>query len=87
MTEKEASAVSKSVVVVEKAVSVSSTTPSSTWKGWLWDSADVSKEERKFLLKVGWPLTFNPTLKYLDRLTLIIVGLHPFNIRNTRNVN
>lgn len=30
------------------------TTPSSTWKGWLWDSADVSKEERRFLLKVGY---------------------------------
>jgi len=25
----------------------------SSWKGWLWDSADVSKEERKFLLKVS----------------------------------
>jgi ACS family pantothenate transporter-like MFS transporter len=34
-------------------VAVVSSTPSSRWKGWLWDSADVSKEERRFLLKVG----------------------------------
>jgi hypothetical protein len=37
----------------EKAPSVVSSTPSRSWKGWLWDSADVSKEERRFLLKVG----------------------------------
>lgn len=41
--------------MVEKAVSIASTTPPSSWKGWLWDSADVSKEERRFLLKVGCP--------------------------------
>jgi hypothetical protein len=41
-----------SATMVEKALSVTSETPSRTWKGWLWDSADVSKEERKFLLKV-----------------------------------
>jgi MFS transporter, ACS family, pantothenate transporter len=35
-----------------RAVSIASTTPSGSWKGWLWDSADVSKEERRFLLKV-----------------------------------
>jgi hypothetical protein len=35
------------------AVSIASSTPPSTWRGWLWDSADVSKEERRFLLKVG----------------------------------
>jgi ACS family pantothenate transporter-like MFS transporter len=28
--------------------------PSRSWKGWLWDSADVSKEERRFLFKVGY---------------------------------
>lgn len=39
--------------VSAKAGSVKSTTPSRTWRGWLWDSADVSKEERRFLLKVG----------------------------------
>jgi ACS family pantothenate transporter-like MFS transporter len=38
--------------MAEKAVSIAST-PSSTWKGWLWDSADVSKVERRFLLKVS----------------------------------
>lgn len=48
----------------EKTVSIASSTPESSWKGWLWDSADVSKEERRFLLKVcvttmlgpGWEL-------------------------------
>lgn len=39
--------------MAEKPASIASTTPSSSWKGWLWDSADVSKEERRFLLKVG----------------------------------
>jgi MFS transporter, ACS family, pantothenate transporter len=38
--------------VVEEAGSVASSTPSATWRGWLWDSVDVSKEERRFLLKV-----------------------------------
>ncbi|OAP54784.1 hypothetical protein AYL99_11232 [Fonsecaea erecta] len=35
-----------------KAPSVTSSTRSGTWKGWLWDSADVSKEERRLLLKI-----------------------------------
>jgi ACS family pantothenate transporter-like MFS transporter len=39
--------------MAEKAASIASTTPSISWRGWLWDSADVSKEERKFILKVG----------------------------------
>jgi MFS family permease len=26
--------------------------PPSRWRGWLWDSADVSKEERRFLFKL-----------------------------------
>ncbi|KAH8902258.1 retrograde regulation protein 2 [Coniochaeta sp. PMI_546] len=33
-------------------VSVVSSAPSRSWKGWLWDSAEVSKEERRFLLKI-----------------------------------
>jgi len=37
------------------AASVASSTPESSWKGWLWDSADYSKEERRFLLKVSPP--------------------------------
>jgi hypothetical protein len=53
MTGKEVSGAEKSVIVGEKEVDAASTTPSSTWKGWLWDSVDVSKEERRFLLKVG----------------------------------
>jgi ACS family pantothenate transporter-like MFS transporter len=40
--------------MAEMPVSVATTVPSSSWKGWLWDSADVSKEERRFLLKVGY---------------------------------
>jgi ACS family pantothenate transporter-like MFS transporter len=40
-------------VVFVEAASIVSSTPSSSWKGWLWDSADVSKEERRFLLKVS----------------------------------
>jgi hypothetical protein len=39
--------------IVEKEGSIASSTPSASWRGWLWDSADVSKEERRFLLKVG----------------------------------
>jgi MFS transporter, ACS family, pantothenate transporter len=39
--------------MTEKTDSVVLTTPNSTWKGWLWDSADVSKEERRFILKAG----------------------------------
>lgn len=41
--------------MAERPASIASSTPSSSWKGWLWDSADVSKEERRFLLKVGHP--------------------------------
>jgi len=40
--------------MAEKEVSVVPATSKNSWKGWLWDSADVSKEERKFLMKVGY---------------------------------
>jgi MFS transporter, ACS family, pantothenate transporter len=46
MAEKEVPTVSTTIVSAELAA------PSSTWKGWLWDSADVSKEERRLLLKL-----------------------------------
>lgn len=40
--------------MAEDAVPIGGTkTPASSWKGWLWDSADVSKEERRFLFKVS----------------------------------
>jgi hypothetical protein len=52
MAEKEVS-FAKKAVSVQKAASITSSTPSQTWRGWLWDSADVSQEERIFLLKVG----------------------------------
>ncbi|KAH6665184.1 putative pantothenate transporter liz1 [Halenospora varia] len=49
---------------------IKSTTPSSSWKGWLWDSADVSKEERKFLLKLDFTLltfgTLGMLIKWID---------------------
>jgi ACS family pantothenate transporter-like MFS transporter len=46
--------------MAEKEVAVVPLTPKNSWKGWLWDSADVSKEERKFLLKV---FCFLPSLR------------------------
>jgi hypothetical protein len=52
MAEKSEKSVAIKVASVDT-VSIASSTPSQTWKGWLWDSADVSKEERRFLLKVG----------------------------------
>ncbi|KAG0652965.1 Pantothenate transporter liz1 [Hyphodiscus hymeniophilus] len=68
-------------------VSIASSTPSATWKGWLWDSADVSKEERRFLLKVG-AVTMclfpgNPLLI----LVLLVVGLHTFDVRDAWDVD
>ncbi|KAI1613227.1 putative pantothenate transporter liz1 [Exophiala viscosa] len=52
------------------APSVASSTPSSSWKGWLWDSADVSKEERRFLLKLDFTLltfgTLGMLIKWID---------------------
>jgi len=47
------------------AVSVTSSTPSISWKGWLWDSADVSAEERRFLLKLDFTLLTFGTLGML----------------------
>ncbi|KAJ4512988.1 hypothetical protein HRR78_002835 [Exophiala dermatitidis] len=38
--------------MAEKETSVATSTPSTSWKGWLWDTVDVSKEERRFLLKI-----------------------------------
>ncbi|KAE8449068.1 hypothetical protein EG329_008656 [Mollisiaceae sp. DMI_Dod_QoI] len=49
------------------AVSVASSTPSSSWKGWLWDSADVPKEERRFLLKLDFTLLTFGTLGMLTK--------------------
>ncbi|KAK6437732.1 hypothetical protein LTR95_006076 [Oleoguttula sp. CCFEE 5521] len=44
--------------------------PPSTWRGWLWDSADVSKEERRFLLKLDASLltfgTLGMLIKWID---------------------
>ncbi|KIW67243.1 hypothetical protein PV04_06508 [Phialophora macrospora] len=54
----------------EKAPSVASSPPSRSWKGWLWDSADASKEERRFLLKLDFTLltfgTLGMLIKWID---------------------
>ncbi|KAK4687117.1 MFS transporter, ACS family, pantothenate transporter, partial [Tremellales sp. Uapishka_1] len=53
-----------------KALSICPSTRSSTWKGWLWDSADVSREERRFLLKLDFTLltfgTLGMLIKWID---------------------
>ena len=75
------------------APSVASSTPSSSWKGWLWDSADVSKEERRFLLKVGhlptisrlcshWVLKLDFTLLTFGTLGMLIKWIDTSNITN-----
>ena len=61
--------------------------PSKSWKGWLWDSADVSKEERKFLLKVG-----NTVLSFTkgpgtNQTSLSSVGLLSSGVRYAWNVD
>ncbi|PMD13703.1 MFS general substrate transporter [Hyaloscypha hepaticicola] len=52
------------------AVSVSSSTPSISWRGWLWDSTDVSAEERRFLTKLDFTLltfgTLGMLIKWID---------------------
>jgi hypothetical protein len=68
--------------MAEKAPSIASSTPSASWKGWLWDSADVSKEERRFLLKVGYL-----TMVVGFCLTKSIVGLHSVDLRHAWNVD
>ncbi|EPE33309.1 MFS general substrate transporter [Glarea lozoyensis ATCC 20868] len=56
--------------MVQKAASIASSTPSVSWRGWLWDSADVSKEERRFLLKLDFTLltfgTLGMLIKWID---------------------
>ncbi len=72
----------------DKAPSVVSSTPSRTWKGWLWDSADVSKEERRFLLKVGSLDMPNYGAKViLTQCYLTAVGLYSFDLRYPWNVD
>ncbi|KAF2658327.1 putative pantothenate transporter liz1 [Lophiostoma macrostomum CBS 122681] len=62
--------------MTEKAPSVASSTPSHSWKGWLWDSADVSKEERKFLFKL------DATLLTFGTLGMLIKWIDTSNITN-----
>ncbi|EXJ86020.1 hypothetical protein A1O1_06389 [Capronia coronata CBS 617.96] len=62
--------------MAEKAPSVASSTPSTSWKGWLWDSADVSKEERRFLLKL------DATLLTFGTLGMLIKWIDTSNITN-----
>tara|TARA_R110002003_G_scaffold325_6_gene18813 strand:- start:15542 stop:16066 length:525 start_codon:yes stop_codon:yes gene_type:complete len=62
--------------MAEKAPSVASSTPSRSWKGWLWDSADASKEERKFLFKL------DATLLTFGTLGMLIKWIDTSNITN-----
>jgi ACS family pantothenate transporter-like MFS transporter len=56
--------------------SPSSTVPSRSWRGWLWDSADSSKEERKFLFKL------DATLLTFGTLGMLIKWIDTSNITN-----
>jgi ACS family pantothenate transporter-like MFS transporter len=49
---------------------------SSSWRGWLWDSADVSKEERRFLFKL------DATLLTFGTLGMLIKWIDTSNITN-----
>ncbi|KAL2068570.1 hypothetical protein VTL71DRAFT_14907 [Oculimacula yallundae] len=51
--------------MAERPASVTSVSKVSTWRGWLWDSVDVSKEERRFLLKLDFTLLTFGTLGML----------------------
>ena len=62
--------------MTEKAPSVASATPSRSWRGWLWDSANVSKEERKFLFKL------DATLLTFGTLGMLITWIDTSNITN-----
>jgi ACS family pantothenate transporter-like MFS transporter len=62
--------------MAEKAPSVTSSTPSHSWRGWLWDSADVSKEERRFLFKL------DATLLTFGTLGMLIKWIDTSNITN-----
>ena len=77
MPEKSDIIVSSSVIDVARS---EPEVPKSSWKGWLWDSADVSKEERRFLLKVGKYIIFQSQSDLLTKCSK--AGLHTFDIRN-----
>ena len=82
MGHKETAIVSTSVIESTDA-QVAAKTPKNSWKGWLWDSADVSKEERRFLLKVCFL-----TPHYRRRVLIIFaVGLHIVDIWDAWNVD
>ncbi|KAF2022570.1 putative pantothenate transporter liz1 [Setomelanomma holmii] len=62
--------------MAKKTPSIASSTPSHSWKGWLWDSADASKEERKFLFKL------DATLLTFGTLGMLIKWIDTSNITN-----
>ncbi|KAK3208636.1 hypothetical protein GRF29_77g1471502 [Pseudopithomyces chartarum] len=53
-----------------------SSVPSQSWKGWIWDSTDVPKEERRFLLKL------DATLLTFGTLGMLIKWIDTSNITN-----
>ena len=73
------------VLVSSSVVEVMNTepkSPKSSWKGWLWDSADVSKEERRFLLKVRhYSRSSNCKIAFLT--TSHPVGLYTVDLWNS----
>jgi len=62
--------------MTNKTPSTTSSTPSDNWKGWLWDSTNVSKEERKFLFKL------DATLLTFGTLGMLIKWIDTSNITN-----
>ncbi|KAB5560044.1 putative pantothenate transporter liz1 [Coniochaeta sp. 2T2.1] len=56
--------------MAEKPAAVSLSRSSGSWKEWLWDSTGVSKEERRFLLKLDFTLltfgTLGMLIKWID---------------------
>ena len=60
----------------EETVSIASSTPSHSWRGWLWDSVDSTKEERRFLFKL------DATLLTFGTLGMLIKWIDTSNITN-----
>lgn len=75
--------------MAEKEVAVVPVTPKSSWKGWLWDSADVSSEERRFLLKVSrWFATrMDSRVPCSNNMFSFAVGLHALDLWHAWNVD
>lgn len=56
--------------------SLQSSDPPNSWKGWIWDSTSVSKDERRFLFKL------DATLLTFGTLGMLIKWIDTSNITN-----